>query len=199
MILYSFMAYDPNKKPMNQSRLDEFTMSDDQVVKLVDKTMVGHVATRDKDQPFVIPTTFWYSKENHEIYFHSNAYGRIRYNAENYPEACFTCFESGRLLPSNIPLEKSIQYKSVMVFGTLHLIADLDEKRKILNGLLKKYFGKMKSGKDYRPITDNELKQTSVYKMIISSWSGKNNWPEKAEQAENDEWPDLDPKWFETY
>ncbi len=57
----------------------------------------------------------------------------------------------------------------------------------------------MKSGKDYRPITDNELKQTSVYKIIISRWSGKNNWPEKAEQAENDEWPDLDPKWFETY
>ena len=48
MILYSLMAYDPNKKPMNQSRLDEFTMSDDQVVKLVDNTMVGHVATRDK-------------------------------------------------------------------------------------------------------------------------------------------------------
>ena len=57
------MSYDPNKKPINQSRLDEFTMSDDQVVKLVDKTMVGHVATRDQNQPFVIPTTFWYSKE----------------------------------------------------------------------------------------------------------------------------------------
>ena len=57
----------------------------------------------------------------------------------------------------------------------------------------------MKSGKDYRPITDSELKQTSVYKIKIDHWSGKNNWPEKAEQAENNEWPDLDPKWFDKY
>ena len=27
----------------------------------------------------------------------------------------------------------------------------------------------------------------------------KNNWPEKTEQAENNEWPDLNPKWFEIY
>jgi nitroimidazol reductase NimA-like FMN-containing flavoprotein (pyridoxamine 5'-phosphate oxidase superfamily) len=174
-------------------------MGDKQIVELLNKTMVGHVATHDKNQPFVIPTTFWYSKKKHEIYFHSNAFGRIRYNANNYPEVCFECFESGRLLPSNIPLEKSIQYRSIMIFGRLIVIDPLDQKREILTGLLDKYFGQMKSGKDYRPITDSELKQTSVYKIKIDHWSGKNNWPEKAEQAENNEWPDLDPKWFDKY
>ena len=86
-----------------------------------------------------------------------------------------------------------------MIFGSLIVIDQLDQKREILTGLLDKYFGQMKSGKDYRPITDNELKQTSVYKIKIDHWSGKNNWPEKAEQAENNEWPDLDPKWFDKY
>jgi len=197
--LYSFMSYDPNKKPINRSRIDELVMDDKQIVELLNDTMVGHVATRDKKQPFIIPTTFWYSRDKHEIYFHSNAFGRIRYNANNYPEVCFECFQSGRLLPSNIPLEKSIQYKSIMIFGSLFVIDDPAKKKKILNGLLKKYFGKMKSGKDYRPITDSELKQTSVYKIQIDHWSGKNNWPEKTEQAENNEWPDLNPKWFEIY
>jgi nitroimidazol reductase NimA-like FMN-containing flavoprotein (pyridoxamine 5'-phosphate oxidase superfamily) len=86
-----------------------------------------------------------------------------------------------------------------MIFGSLIVIDPLDQKREILTGLLDKYFGQMKSGKDYRPITDNELKQTSVYKIKIDHWSGKNNWPEKTEQAENNEWPDLDPKWFDKY
>ena len=86
-----------------------------------------------------------------------------------------------------------------MIFGSLIVIDQLDQKREILTGLLDKYFGQMKSGKDYRPITDSELKQTSVYKIKIDHWSGKNNWPEKAEQAENNEWPDLDPKWFDKY
>ena len=86
-----------------------------------------------------------------------------------------------------------------MIFGTVHIIDDSNQKRGILNGLLKKYFGKMESGKDYRPITDKELKQTSVYIIKIDRWSGKDNWPEKAEQAENNEWPDLESKWFDIY
>ena len=57
----------------------------------------------------------------------------------------------------------------------------------------------MESRKDYGPITNDELKQTSVYGMKIDSWSGKRNWNNKAEQAEGGEWPDLDPKWFDFY
>ena len=95
--------------------------------------------------------------------------------------------------------EKSVQYESVMAFGKVQVIQDFDEKREKLNGLLQKYFGEMDSGTDYRPITDKELKQTSVYRIKIDHWSGKRNWPERTDQAEEGEWPDLDPKWFEFY
>ena len=61
------MSYDPNKKLINQSRIDDLIMDDKQIVDLLDRTMVGHVATRDKNQPFIIPTTYWYSKKKHEI------------------------------------------------------------------------------------------------------------------------------------
>ena len=193
------MSYDPNKKPINQSRRPELEMDDQWIIQFLHKIQFGHIATRDRKQPFVIPTTFWYSEDYHEIYFHSNAFGRIRFNADNYLEVCFECYRSCRLLPSNIPLEKSVQYESVMAFGQVQVIQSLDEKREKLNGLLQKYFGEMKSGQDYRPITDNELKQTSVYRIKIDHWSGKRNWPERADQAEEGEWPDLDPKWFEFY
>ena len=83
------MSYDPNKKPINQSRKQELEMDDEWIIKFLHKTQFGHIATRDGNQPFVIPTTFWYSKENHEIYFHSNAFGRIRFNADSYLEVCF--------------------------------------------------------------------------------------------------------------
>ncbi|MEO2160613.1 MAG: pyridoxamine 5'-phosphate oxidase family protein, partial [bacterium] len=61
------------------------------------------------------------------------------------------------------------------------------------------YFGKMESGEDYRPITNDELKQTSVYGIKINAWNGKQNWINKADQAEDGEWSDLDPKWFDYY
>ena len=193
------MNYNPNNRPINQSRRPKLDMDDEWNAKFLNKIKVGHISTRDGNQPFINPTSFWYSKEDHEIYFHSNAVGRMRFNAENNPETCFECYRSGRLLPSNLALEVSFQYECVIAFGRIRVIKDIDEKRDVLNELLQKYFGEMRSGEDYRPITDNELKRTSVYGIKIESWSGIRNWEERADQAEDNEWPDLDPKWFEFY
>ena len=193
------MNYNPNNRPINQSRRPILDMDDEWNAKFLNKIKVGHISTRDGNQPFINPTSFWYSKEDHEIYFHSNAVGRMRFNAENNPETCFECYRSGRLLPSNLALEVSFQYECVIAFGRIRVIEDIDEKRGVLNELLQKYFGEMRSGEDYRPITNNELKRTSVYGIKIESWSGIRNWEERADQAEDNEWPDLDPKWFEFY
>ena len=193
------MNYNPNNRPINQSRRPKLDMDDEWNAKFLNKIRVGHISTRDGNQPFINPTSFWYSKEDHEIYFHSNAVGRMRFNAENNPETCFECYRSGRLLPSNLALEVSFQYECVIAFGRIRVIKDIDEKRDVLNELLQKYFGEMRSGEDYRPITDNELKRTSVYGIKIESWSGIRNWEERADQAKNNEWPDLNPKWFEFY
>jgi uncharacterized protein len=76
-----------------------------------------------------------------------------------------------------------------VAFGRLSLLLALDEKRRALYGLIEKYFPGMVPGEQYRPITDVELKQTAVYKMVIDTWSGKRNWPDQAEQSP--EWPPL--------
>ena len=195
----NILSYDPNKRPINKSRKKSLEMDNAWIVNFLQKIQVGHFVTLEKDQPFINPTSFWYSSKDHEIYFHSNAYGRMRYNAEKKSKASFECFKSGKLLPSNLALEMSFQYECVIAFGVIRLVTEMGEKKEILNGLLKKYFGEMKPNKDYRDITENELNQTSVYGFKVDSWSGKKNWEEKAEQAENNEWPDLDPKWFDFY
>ena len=193
------MGYDPNKRPINRSRIKNMEMDDEWIIGLLDKIKIGHISTLNGEQPFINPTSFFYNKDKHEIYFHSNAYGRMRFNAERSPKVCFESFRSGRLLPSNLALEMSFQYECVIVFGYIRIIDSMMEKREVLNGLLNKYFNEMRSGKDYRPITDEELEQTSVYGINIDSWSGKKNWEEKAEQAEDGEWPDLNQKWFDLY
>tara|TARA_B000000557_G_scaffold264545_1_gene270265 strand:- start:1475 stop:2056 length:582 start_codon:yes stop_codon:yes gene_type:complete len=193
------LGYNPNKKPINQSRIKSMDMDENWIIEFLNLVEVGHISTINDDQPFINPSSFFYNKNTHEIYFHSNAYGRMRFNAERNQKVCFECFRSGRLLPSNLALEMSFQYECVIIYGEIRVIHSLKEKRVVLNGLLKKYFNKMKSGKDYRPITNHELKQTSVYGIKVNSWSGKKNWENKAEQAEEGEWPDLDSKWFKIY
>ena len=52
----------------------------------------------------------------------------------------------------------------------------------------------MKAGREYREITDKELRSTSVYAIAIESWSGKENWKDRADQS--DEWKPLEESLF---
>jgi nitroimidazol reductase NimA-like FMN-containing flavoprotein (pyridoxamine 5'-phosphate oxidase superfamily) len=101
----------------------------------------------------------------------------------------------GRFLPSNVALEFSLQYRSVVVFGTARIVTDPAEARRLLYGLISKYFPALTAGTEYREVTDKELRATSIYAIQIDSWSGKENWAERADQS--DEWTPLDKKWFE--
>lgn len=181
--------YSPAVTPANQQRRKENAMSDDWTREFLQRALIGHIATRWDEQPFITPTNFWYDASRHVIYFHSNIVGRIRANADRHEQVCFEASEFGKLLPSNVALEFSIQYESAIAYGKVHVIEDTEEKRYALNGFLGKYFPNMKPGQEYRPITDDELKRTSVYAIAIESWSGKRNWPQHAEQS--DEWPPL--------
>jgi hypothetical protein len=176
--------------PPHAQRRAKYAMDDEWVRAFLQRAQVGHIATRWDDQPFITPTLFWYDPQAHAIYFHSNITGRVRANAERHPEACFETFEMGRLLPSNVALEFSLQYESVVAFGKIRVVDDEQEQRRALYGLLEKYFPDMRPGEHYRPITDEELRRTSVYAIAVESCSGKRNW--KARPDQSDAWPPLD-------
>jgi nitroimidazol reductase NimA-like FMN-containing flavoprotein (pyridoxamine 5'-phosphate oxidase superfamily) len=187
--------YSLDVTPANEQRLPEYAQDDKWIVEFLKKSTIGHIATRWDEQPFITPSTFWYDQDQHEIIFHSNVAGRIRANSERHPEACFETSEYGQFLPSNIALEFSMQYESVIAFGKIRILEDEGEKRRGLYSLIEKYFPGMRPGEEYRPITEKELNRTSVYAIRIESWSGKRNWEESAEQS--GKWKPLSEEWFQ--
>lgn len=184
-----------NQSPTALQRLPEYTRDGVWIRAFLREAKVGHIASAQDGLPFLNPSTFWFDEANHQIIFHSNVAGRIRSNIESNSRVCFEASELGKMLPSNVALEFSLQFRSVIVFGTARILIDLDEKRRVLYGLIQKYFPTMTAGQEYRGITDQELKRTSVYAIKIEEWSGKENWKARADQS--DEWPPLDEKWFE--
>ena len=184
-----------NVSPTEFQRLPEYQRGDEWIRAFLHVAKVGHIASARDGQPFLNPTTFWFDEENHQIIFHSNLAGRVRSNIEDNPRVCFEASELGNLLPSNVALEFSLQFRSVIVFGTARLISDAEEARRVLYGLIHKYFPAMTAGTEFREITDKELKRTSIYAIKIEAWSGKENWKDRADQS--DEWPALDEKFFE--
>ena len=183
------------RSPAAYQRRPHLTRDDDWIRGFLKASQIGHIATSVDGQPFINPTTFWFDEENHQIAFHSNVAGRVRSNIESNPKVSLEAGELGKFLPSNVALEFSLQFRSVVVFGTARLVTNPTEARRLLSGLISKYFPNMTAGKEYREITDKELRATSIYAILIESWSGKENWADRADQS--DEWTPLDEKWFE--
>lgn len=184
-----------HQPPTAFQRLPEYKRDDAWIRTFLRQAQVGHIASARDGQPFLNPTTFWFDEDRHQIIFHSNVAGRIRSNMENSPKVCFEASELGKLLPSNVALEFSLQYRSVIVFGTAHLVSDPEEARRVLYGLIRKYFPLMTPGREFREITDKELRATSVYAIQIEEWSGKENWKDRADQS--NEWAPLEERWFD--
>jgi nitroimidazol reductase NimA-like FMN-containing flavoprotein (pyridoxamine 5'-phosphate oxidase superfamily) len=184
-----------DESPVAFQRLPEYQRDDVWIRAFLHEARVGYIASSRGGQPFINPSTFWFDEANHQIIFHSNVAGRIRSNIESNPKVCFEASELGKLLPANVALEFSLQFRTVIVFGSARLISDPEEARRVMYGLIHKYFPTMTAGKEFREITEKELKRTSVYAIQIEAWSGKENWKDRADQS--DEWPALDEKWFQ--
>ena len=135
----------------------------------------GFLATVDEGgQPYLNSNIFVFDESRRAIYLHTHRTGRTRANIETTGErVTFSAIAMGRLLPADEALEFSVEYAGVVAFGRGHVVKDPAEAREGLQLLLDKYAPHLEPGRDYRGITDGELKRTGVYRIDIESWSGK--------------------------
>jgi nitroimidazol reductase NimA-like FMN-containing flavoprotein (pyridoxamine 5'-phosphate oxidase superfamily) len=148
-------------------------LPDEAVRALLARAAYGFTATSVDGQPYQHTSLFWFDDTTHRIYLHGARQGRLISNVQANPRVCFTVAEIGRLLPAKTALDFSNEYTSAVVFGRATLIDDPSEKGRILQALLDKYFPDLRPGRDYRPITPEELAATAVYAIQIDAWSGK--------------------------
>jgi hypothetical protein len=169
------MSRDYAAMPPNAVRRADRAIDDeDWIISFLRRAAFGALATVHDGQPFINTNLFVYDETRHAIYTHTARVGRTQANvsADDAARVCFSISEMGRLLPAEEALEFSVEYSGVTVFGTAQIIEG-EEARYGLQLLLDKYAPHLRPGKDYRPIADDELKRTAVYRIMIESWSGK--------------------------
>ncbi len=159
--------------PINQPRRKDRAKDDTWIKAYLHKAPFGMIATEFAGQPFLKPTQFVYVEAENAIYIHGALEGRMHTNLELNPRLCFCVAEMGRLLPADTAMEVGTEYASVVVFGQVEVLKDTDQARHGLQLLLDRYFPHLKPGVDYREIIPEELNITAVYRIQISSWSGK--------------------------
>jgi nitroimidazol reductase NimA-like FMN-containing flavoprotein (pyridoxamine 5'-phosphate oxidase superfamily) len=159
--------------PINQPLRKDRAKDDAWIGAFLKKVPFGMLATEFESQPFIKPTLFVYDESENALYIHGALVGRMRTNLEINPRVSFCIAEMGRLLPADTAMEVGVEYASAVVFGRVEVLTDADEARRGLQLLLDRYFPQLKSGIDYREILPQELDITSVYRIKIDSWSGK--------------------------
>lgn len=188
--------YNPKQRDMSLSRRPKNRRDDAWIAELLARVPIGRVATLWQGEngeafPFITPLAFVYRPEQHDIIYHTNITGRLRANTEQGHAATFEVSEIGCLLPSNSPLELSVQYRSVIAFGTAKVISNPEQAEEALTLLSENVFPGLKIGQETRPIQPSDLVRTSVYSLKIDRWSGKENW--QAAAAQEEDWPVLPP------
>lgn len=168
------MPRDFSAEPYNFVRRADRAVEDEAWIRaLLHRAPMGTLATVFDGQPFLNSNLYAYDESAHAIYLHTARTGRTRANLEQAAPVCFSVSEMGRLLPADEALEFSVEYTGVVVFGVGCVVEDQAEARHGLQLLLDKYAPHLRPGEHYRPITDDELKRTSVFRIQIEQWSGK--------------------------
>ncbi len=168
------MPTDPGTRPPNEMRRADRAVEDETWLHaLMRRVPVGTLATLSSDQPFQNINLFVHDPATKRIYLHTAHVGRTRTNLEAGPKVCFSVHEMGRLLPADEALEFSVEYASAIVFGEARIVEAQREARHALQLLLDRYAPHLRPERDYRPITDAELRRTTVIALEIERWSGK--------------------------
>ena len=168
------MARDYLNQPPNALRRDDRGVDDEAwIVNFLQNAAVGTLALSHEGQPFVNTNLFVYDADVHCIYTHTARVGRTRAVVEANPKACFSVMEMGRMLPAPEALEFSVEYAGVTCFGEVSIVEDGQAATDALQRLLDKYAPHLHPDDDYRPPVPQELVRTSVFRLDITSWSGK--------------------------
>ena len=129
-------------------------------------------------RPYSLPRLYVFDPDREAVYVHG-AYGGetgrvLRQDGEGDGVAMnLTVFEMGRLLPADEALEFGVEYVSVVVSGRAVEVEDREEATRVLDLIMRKYAPHLEPGRDYRPIAEEEVIRTSVIRIDIDSWSGK--------------------------
>ena len=141
----------------------------EQVHAILDEGFLCHVGFAVEQQPYVIPTG--YVRAGETLYIHGSAASRMLRTLDQGIQVCVTVTLVDGLVLARSSFHHSINYRSVVVFGTAHLVLDRDEKM----DALRRFTNHIVPGRwdEARQPTDQELKATSVLVLPMEEVSAK--------------------------
>src|SRR5580658_1818022 len=136
---------------------------------ILDAGFLAHVGFCVDGQPFVIPTL--YGRDGEKLYLHGSAVSRMLRELETGIPTCVTVTLVDGLVLARSAFHHSMNYRSVVAFGSARRIADPEQKVESLRIISEHII----AGRwvDVRKPREKELKATTELEFSISEASSK--------------------------
>ena len=136
---------------------------------ILDEGIVCHVGFSTERGPVVIPTT--YGRVGDDLYLHGSPASRMLRSLKDGIPVCVTVTLVDALVLARSTFHHSINYRSVVVFGTATEVTDADEKAAALAAFVEHIVPGRTA--EARPATAKEVKGTLVLRLPIAEASAK--------------------------
>jgi nitroimidazol reductase NimA-like FMN-containing flavoprotein (pyridoxamine 5'-phosphate oxidase superfamily) len=171
--------------PPKVRRTDKL-MSDARMEELLSTSYCGRLGTVGADgAPYVCPLLYVWM--HGEVWLHNtSAPGHLQQNVRHESRVCFEIDNPGKVFPyGRFQCDTSIEYRSVVVFGRISIVAERARKAAFFDAFMDKYYGT----DDTRPRGFYpRLDEVTVYVLEVERMTGK----ETALPAPQGQWPAVD-------
>jgi uncharacterized protein len=167
-------------------RLPKRAVYDREVVfSILDEALICHVGFTDNGRPVVIPTGF--GRKDDTLYIHGSAASRMLRTLGKGIEVCVTVTLLDGLVMARSAFHHSMNYRSVVIFGTATVVEEPEEKVEAL----RIFTEHVACGRweEVRKPTPQELKATAVLALSLQEVSAKVRTGPPLDDEEDYCWP----------
>ena len=151
---------------------------------ILDEAIVGHVAWTLDGQPYATPTNVW--RQGDRLFWHGSAASRMLRATDGQP-VCVTVTHLDGFVLARSGFNHSVNYRSVMILGSAHLVTDEAEVDAALDAFIDHLFpGRAAT---LRPMTAKERKATSVMWIDLAEASAKVRSDVNHDDEDDETWP----------
>lgn len=131
---------------------------------VLDEALVAHVGFSTPDGPVVLPINSWRVEDG--LYFHMAPRGRLTDAMAAGAQLCVTVTLMDGLVLARSAMHHSMNFRSVMLFGSAEVVSDPEEKNRVLTALIEHVV----PGRSalVRPPDAKELAATAVFRLPIA-------------------------------
>ena len=146
----------------------------EEAAEILKNGLVAHVGFIEDGLPYVIPLSYHYDDQNPErIYLHGSIRSRVMELLATGSPVCVTVTLTDGLVYSRKAMNHSMNYRSVVLFGTARELTDHDEKFALFDQMVQRYFPDRILERDYNPPPAADLGVTSLVEVQIEEWNAK--------------------------